>query len=124
MKPGSFLKSGILTLLLSFMALAQTSRGTVSGIVADTTGAVIAGATVTLTNTQTGLSRSTVTNEEGLYRFDAVDLGLYTVRITATGFGAITKNNIMINANQISQVDTALSPGTQEIAVDVSVRDA
>ena len=120
MKPGSFLKSGILILLLSFIAAAQTSRGTVSGIVADATGAVIAGATVTLTNIETGVSRSTVANGEGLYRFDAVDLGTYTVRITANGFGAITKNNIPISANQIAQVDAALSPGTQEIAVDIT----
>ncbi len=122
MKIRFWLISGMLILLLSFafITTAQTSRGTVNGIVADTTGALIAGATVTLTNTQTGVSRSTVANEEGLYRFDAVDLGLYTVRIAATGFGTITKNNIAVSANQISQVDAALSPGTQEIAVDVT----
>ena len=122
MKVRFWLISGILILLLSFafITTAQTSRGTVSGIVADATGAVIAGATVTLTNIETGVSRSTVANGEGLYRFDAVDLGTYTVRITANGFGAITKNNIPISANQIAQVDAALSPGTQEIAVDIT----
>ncbi len=120
MKPSSLLKSSILILLLSFMAAAQTSRGTVSGIIADTTGAVIAGATITLTNTQTGVSRSTVANGDGLYRFDAVDLGIYTVRINANGFGPITKNNITVNANQIAQVDATLSPGTTEIAVDIT----
>jgi Carboxypeptidase regulatory-like domain len=65
---------------LSIGGFAQTSRGTVSGTITDPTGAVISGANVTLTNTATTVSRSTVTNSEGIYRFDAVDLGDYTRR--------------------------------------------
>jgi hypothetical protein len=59
----------------SILALGQTSRGTVSGTVTDPTGAVIAGADVTLTSIATKLSRTTKTNTEGLYRFEAVDPG-------------------------------------------------
>ncbi|MBA3713583.1 MAG: carboxypeptidase regulatory-like domain-containing protein [Pyrinomonadaceae bacterium] len=51
----------------SFAASAQTSRGTVTGTVSDSAGAVIAGANITLTNTETNVSRMTVTNEEGIY---------------------------------------------------------
>src|SRR5215470_14736619 len=96
---------------LSFATLAQTSRGTVSGTVTDSTGAVISGAAVTLTNTATTVSRSTVTNSEGIYRFDAVDLGNYTIKFTASGFGDVVKSNLAVSANQIAAVDTQMQPG-------------
>ena len=107
--------------LVSFMfTLAQTSRGTVSGIVKDQTGAVIPGATVTLVNTDTTVERTATTNDEGFYRFDAVDLGNYSVRIAATNFGTATKTGIIVNANQTSAVDADLIPGTQEVNVEVT----
>ncbi len=110
----------MLLAVLSSSTFAQTSRGTVSGIVNDPNSAVVSGATVTLTNTQTGVARTTTTNGEGFYRFDAVDLGTYSVAIVATGFGEVTKTNIIVNANQTSSVDTQLQPGGQQITVDVT----
>src|SRR5215831_13107198 len=61
-------------LLVAISAIAQTSRGTVTGTVLDPTGAVIAGARVTLTGVETGVRLSTNSNDAGVYRFDAVDL--------------------------------------------------
>ncbi|MCI0338832.1 MAG: carboxypeptidase regulatory-like domain-containing protein [Acidobacteria bacterium] len=106
--------------VLSLTSFAQTSRGTVSGVVTDSTGAVISGATVVLTNTATTVARSTVTNNEGFYRFEAVDLGTYAIKFTATSFGAIVKSNIVVSANLTSTVDAQLSPGTTELTVDVT----
>jgi hypothetical protein len=114
------LNIALLLIALSFTAFAQTSRGTVSGVVTDPTGAVITGASVVLTNTATTVSRSTVTNNEGVYRFDAVDLGTYTIKFNATNFGLITKSNIVVSANLTSTVDAQLSLGTQELTVDVT----
>ncbi|MDQ3653235.1 MAG: carboxypeptidase regulatory-like domain-containing protein [Acidobacteriota bacterium] len=109
------------TTLLTFalVAVGQTSRGTVSGVVTDPADAVVPGATITLTGSDTGLSRTSTTNDEGAYRFDAVDLGTYSVQITATGFGALTKTNVTVNANQTSAVDAQLTLGGQQITVDV-----
>jgi hypothetical protein len=106
--------------IVSLSAFSQTSRGTVSGIVNDPSGAVVPGATITLTNEQTGVARSTTSNNEGAYRFDAVDLGSYAVKIEATGFGALTKTNVQVLANQTAQVDAQLAPSGQSISVDVS----
>jgi Carboxypeptidase regulatory-like domain/TonB-dependent Receptor Plug Domain len=100
-------------------ASAQTSRGTVSGTVTDTNGAVIVGAQVTLTNTATTVSRNTTSNNDGFYRFDAVDLGGYTVAFAAPSFGALTKTNITVNANLTSTIDAQLQPGGQQVTVDV-----
>lgn len=109
-----------LVLVSSMLAFAQTSRGTVSGVIKDQTGAVIPGAEVTLTNTDTTVARTATTNDEGFYRFDAVDLGNYSVSIAAPNFGKATKTGIIVNANQTSAVDADLVPGGQEVVVEVT----
>jgi len=101
-------------------ARAQSSRGTVSGVVVDPNGAAISGASVRLTNTQTTVTRDTTTNNEGFYRFDAVDLGNHTVTINASGFGELVKTNVIVNAGQTSTVDAQLAIGSQGVTVDVT----
>src|SRR5262249_47688665 len=98
---------------------AQTSRGTVSGTVTDPNGAVIADTAVMLTNLGTGVSWMTVTNEEGFYRFEAVDLGTYQLTFVAAGFAEFEKTNINVSANQTSVVDTQLQIGAVTIKLDV-----
>src|SRR5260370_9474642 len=65
---------------------AQTSRGTLTGVITDASGAAIATATVTITHLNTNVKRQTTTNEAGVYRFDAVDLGSYSLSVHKTGF--------------------------------------
>lgn len=107
-------------LLLVASALAQISRGTVSGIVADSTGAVITGARVELTNKNTGVTLKTNTNSAGIYRFDAVDLGVYTLRINQTGFKQFVNTEIGVEANRTITVDVTLEVGVGEMVVEVS----
>ncbi len=107
-------------LVCSVFTFAQTSRGIVSGIVTDPNGAVVPNAEVTLTSIDTTVTRSTVTNDDGFYRFDAVNLGNYSVRIAAPNFGAATKTGIVVNANQTSSVDAQLVVGDQEVVVEVT----
>ncbi|HEX8721074.1 MAG TPA: TonB-dependent receptor [Pyrinomonadaceae bacterium] len=116
------LGTALLACLLSFQPLtfAQTSRGTVGGIVSDPAGAVVPGASVTLTNVETNVSRTATTNGEGAYRFDAVELGTYTVKVAAAGFGELSKTNVVVLANQTATVDAQLQPGGQNITVDVT----
>ncbi len=123
------MKSRLLLLLVallsfSFAATAQTSRGTVVGTVTDSNGAVIPGANVKLTNPDTKTSRSTVTNDEGFYRFDAVDLGVLTVEVSAPTFGTVTKTGIEVRANQIADGSASLSPGGTSVTVDVTADSA
>src|ERR687897_149839 len=107
----------ILTMVLglAFAAQAQTSRGTVAGTITDSNGAVVSGATVTLTNTDTNLSRTAETNDSGFYRFDAVDLGNYSVTVTAPGFGTINTTGVAVSANQTTAVDAQLAQGGQTV---------
>src|SRR5688572_26477446 len=107
-------------LALSTLTLGQTSRGTVSGTVTDPTGAVIAGADVTLTSAATKLNRTTKTNGEGLYRFEAVDPGSYSVKVNATGFGEVVSTGIEVQANQTSDVPAQMAPAGQVETVNVA----
>ena len=110
----------LLMLGLASSALAQTSRGTVTGIVTDPNGDAVLGATVELKNKDTNLSRTATTNDAGLYRFDAVDLGTYDLTIMAPGFRPITNTGILISANRVATFDARLEVGTQAVVVDVS----
>jgi hypothetical protein len=98
---------------------AQTSRGTVAGTVKDPTGAVIPAGIVTLTNTDTSVSRETTTSQEGFYRFDAVDLGTYTIAVSAPRFGNLQRTDIRVSANQTAVVDVDMTLGGVEASVSV-----
>lgn len=109
----------LILLLPTFLSFGQTSRGTVSGIVKDPNGAVVPGAEVTLINTETTVSRSSVTNDEGFYRFDAVDLGTYSVRVGAPSFSTVVRSGITVAANQTVAVDADLQVGSQQAVVEI-----
>src|SRR6187200_3168475 len=84
------------SLLLATAAMAQTSTtGTVEGTVTDPNGAVISGASVSLTGPNLFRSQTTTTDGSGLYRFNNVPPGKYTVAVAAiSGFGASTRENV------------------------------
>lgn len=109
----------LLWTLLSTTALAQTSRGTVSGTVTDPSGAVVANADITLTEQATNLTRTTVTNAAGLYRFDAVSLGLHNLEVKAQGFVPVTVTGVEVRANQISSQDFVLKVGATAEHIEV-----
>ena len=108
-----------ISLLVCAPAAAQTVTGTVQGTVSDTSGAVLPGVTVTLRNTQTGVERTVVTNESGLYSAPFMPLGPYTVTATLSGFGTVTRDGVQVTLNQTRVVDFKLDPAavTQEVTV-------
>src|SRR6516225_3634754 len=107
-------------LVLAFLARAQTSRGTVTGTVLDPSGAVLAGAHVTLNGVQTGVRFSTDSNNAGVYRFDAVDPGVYDLSVTHSGFRTYLGTRIGVEANRGTTVDPRLEVGTAEARIEVS----
>jgi hypothetical protein len=112
-------------LLVTFLAIAlvapaQTSRGTVTGSVLDPTGAVISGARITLTGVDTGVKLSTVSNDAGIYRFDAVDLGVYELQVQHPGFRTYLGAGIHVEANRVTTFDPRLEVGTAETRIEVN----
>jgi Carboxypeptidase regulatory-like domain/TonB dependent receptor len=108
------------TLTLAVAAYAQTSRGTVTGTVLDPTGAAVAAARVALTGVETGIRLSTNSNDTGLYRFDAVDLGVYNLQVTHPGFRTYLGTGIGVEANRATTIDPRLEVGTAETRIEVS----
>lgn len=85
-------------LLLSAVPLhAQVDTGSITGIVKDATGAVIHGASVTLTNEGTGVELTTTAGGDGSYKFSPVRIGTYTVSATFQGFQKTTQRSITVN---------------------------
>lgn len=98
----------------------QTSRGTVTGLVTDASGAVVATAQLELRNTETNVTRTTESNEAGLYRFDAVDPGTYDLTAKITGFQTFTQRAFVVQAGQVTSIDPRLSVGETATAVEVT----
>src|SRR5579862_5644236 len=86
----------LLAALFNLPAHAQTARAQVQGIVTDSTGASVPRATVTLLNVNTGVSTVRQTSDSGLYLFDLVNPGSYSVTVEATGFPKFTQPNVQV----------------------------
>jgi hypothetical protein len=97
--------------LAATLADAQILYGTVVGVVRDTSGAVMPGATVTIVNKDTGLTRETTTNAEGAYSIINVLPGPYDVKATLSGFRDVARNNIPVTISEIARVDFTMEVG-------------
>src|SRR5262245_22241308 len=108
----------VLTLVCA--ANAQTSRGTVTGTVLDPTGAVIAGASVTLTAVGTCVLHSTSSNDVGVYRVDAFDLRADELTVSLPGFSTYLRTDIGVEACRATTIDPPLEVGSAETKIEVS----
>jgi hypothetical protein len=109
----------VLALFLSPANLLADVTGSVLGVVRDPSQAVIKGARVTITNTQTNLSQQTVSGDDGSYRFLALPVGTYTVNATNAGFQQFNATDIVLKVNDQLRVDITLTVGNikEEISV-------
>ena len=101
----------LLGLVLPSRVLGQVDMGSVSGTVKDTSGGVIPGATVTLTNDGTGISISTTSLSAGEYTFSPVKIGHYSVSAEIKGFQKVRQNNVTVDVQQKVVVDLSLPVG-------------
>jgi hypothetical protein len=102
------------------VSFAQDYRGTVQGIVTDSSQAVIAGAKVTLVNVNTGVSVVKESSNLGNYRFDFVEPGTYTVSAEAIGFAQAVERNVVVNAKGDITVNFTVEPGRVSQSVTVT----
>src|SRR5258707_13280972 len=87
-------------LACSGVAWSQSVQGVITGTITDPTGAVVPGATVTITNAGTNISQSTTTGSDGSYRFSLVPPGTYTLEIKAANFAGVRASGIVVEASQ------------------------
>src|SRR5690348_12860982 len=110
-------------LLSSAAAFGQT-KGTISGYVTDTTGAMIPGVKVTETEEQTRATRSTTTDSRGFYQFLALGPGSYTIEAEAPKFKRYRNANVALNVDQNLRVDIPLEVGVVAESIDVTASAA
>ncbi len=119
-RSAAFVVIGALLLLAGRVdAGAQTFTGSVRGEVKDANG-ILPGATVTLVNEATNVSRDTVTNEVGQYAFPAVTPGTYTVKVSLTGYKVHERKGLTIATQQQVALDVALELGTIQESITVT----
>src|SRR5688572_14924110 len=108
--------------LLPDPASAQTSMGGVSGTVTDSTGAVLPGATVTLTNEETAVQAVRQTNQSGYYTFVNVRPGRYRVAVELTGFSRAESAAFVVGVNETVARNVGLSVGNASETVEVTAQ--
>jgi len=99
---------------------AQSFVGQVRGVVQDPGGAVIANATVTLTNTATNVARNATSNATGEYSFPQLDPATYSITVEAQGFKKLTRGNVVVGAAQTVGVDLKMEIGQVSESVSVT----
>src|SRR3954452_11464032 len=107
-------------LLLAAPAAAQFDRGQISGRVRDAQGGVVPGATVTVTNNQTQIASTTVSDGTGFYTFPNLPAGRYTVGTELQGFKKALRNDVQLDAAGSLTIDFALETGSLTEAVTVT----
>jgi outer membrane receptor protein involved in Fe transport len=109
-----------LVLLAGVATQAQTFRGTILGSVSDSSGAAVPGATVTIKNLDTGLTRTVATQEDGSYAAPELPLGNYSVTVEKSGFKSGVVTGVKVEVSKESRADVTLQPG--QIAQTVEVQ--
>jgi hypothetical protein len=109
---------------LAVFASAQNTNGRIIGTVADTQGAAIAGAKVTVTNTGTNVASDSVTNNEGYFQVLQLPVGSYTVAVEHAGFAKSVTAPTPLDINQSLRIDVHLKPGSIITTVQVAAEAA
>lgn len=108
----------VLTALAALPAAAQTS-GDITGEVRDPAGALVAGAMVTATNSGTNATRSTSTNDAGLYSFPSLQPGAYHLKVQMKGFASAVRSGVPLQVQQTVRADFSLQLGDVAQTVEI-----
>lgn len=110
----------LLLTLFSSVSTAQVLYGSIVGNVTDNSNAVVAGATVKITNKGTNQVRETLTNDSGGFTFTTVQTGTWEVTISKQGFKTVTNANVLVTLNSITRADMSLEVGQVVDTVNVT----
>ena len=102
----------LLLIAAGALCLAQTgTEGSILGIVHDSSGAVLPGASVTIMNTETGLAKTASTDDNGYFQVLALPRGIYSVAVSMAHFATWQITNMQLTAGEQKRVQPALSVG-------------
>jgi hypothetical protein len=117
---------GLLLLALAFASqmFGQSNKGTITGTVSDSAGAVIPGAPVVVTNMETGARSETVSTGTGNYSILQLPVGSYTLTIEQPGFGKYEQKNIQVDVAVTTRVDVVLKVGSATDSVTITAESS
>src|SRR3954470_13200459 len=101
-------------------AWAQEVPASITGTVTDPSGPAVAGANVTATSQERGITFTAVTNDSGLYRIGQLPVGTYTLKIEKPGFAAASHPAFVLTLNQVARIDTTMKVGQTSETVEVT----
>ena len=110
----------LITLCCASVCFAQSDRGSISGIVTDSSGSEIAGAKITITNIAMGTQNSTVSAASGNYTVPELAAGSYSVTVVAPGFAELIRNGITVSVGATANVDLKLGVGQVTSTITVT----
>jgi hypothetical protein len=116
----SFTIIPFLLFALTLPGRAQTVTGAVRGTITDPSGAIVSGATVTATNTATGVQTSVTANQTGEYSIRFLQIGSYTLAVQASGFERAAYGPFSLEIDQMAKIDIPLRIGSTSTSVEVS----
>jgi hypothetical protein len=100
--------------------LGQRLDGTLRGTILDSSGAVVPGAKVTVTNQATGVEQTIETSSAGIYVFPNLLVGSYTLTVKAAGFAVYTRKNVDVASNQVVEANITLTVGATATTMEVT----
>ncbi len=109
-----------LVTLAAIPTAGQTNRADIVGTVTDQNGAVVSGATVTVTKADTGTSRTVTTGDAGEYEVPSLDIGTYKISVTKQGFQTATQDNIVLQTNARLSINITLTAGDVSGVVNIT----
>ena len=113
-----FLLLGLLS-VATFPSRGDVSRAAISGTVSDSSGAVLAGATVTAQNVETGVSRTTTTNDAGAYNIPDLQAGPYTVLAQRAQLSSVERKDVVLKVGDQVRIDISLPPAGNQETIEV-----
>ena len=111
---------GLLLVLASGVAHAQTGTASITGLVTDETGGALPGVTVTATNQATNVEQTAVTNQAGNYTITPVTVGIYVIRAELAGFRTSATAPIALEARQVARLDFKMAVGAVAETIQVT----
>src|SRR3989454_6014867 len=106
-----FVAVAFFLLVAAGAALSQSDRGAIAGTVLDSSGGIVANASVTATDSATGATYSATTGPTGGYRLYDLRVGVYGVSVSSPGFKTVDKTGVVVQINSTSSLDFSLQPG-------------
>jgi hypothetical protein len=107
-------------LIATAPALGQSTTGTIQGTITDNQGGVVPGATVTVRNVETNVSRAVATDADGIYRFLNMPVGNYELTVELSGFSRYVRSGLTLSLNQTAVVDAQIRPAAVTELVEVT----